>query len=149
MSYFKGCIGAVDGVHILASISLEDQIPFINRKGTPSQNVMVVYNFDMQFIFAVGSWEGSAHDARVFQTTIINPAFNFPNPPPGLCSQYFSMYLFNWFDCVIYFYILKKYYLIDAGYSELNKYLGELNKYLGPYIRVKDITFLKFTEVAN
>ncbi|KAH9762271.1 DDE Tnp4 domain-containing protein [Citrus sinensis] len=59
-----------------------DQIPFIGRKGTPTQNVMAVCSFDMQFIFAVAGWEGSAHDARVFQTTITNLAFNFPNPPP-------------------------------------------------------------------
>ncbi|KAH9800668.1 DDE Tnp4 domain-containing protein [Citrus sinensis] len=59
-----------------------DQIPFIGRKGIPTQNVMAVCSFDMQFIFAVAGWEGSAHDARVFQTTITNPAFNFPNPPP-------------------------------------------------------------------
>ncbi|KAH9744467.1 DDE Tnp4 domain-containing protein [Citrus sinensis] len=77
MPYFKDCIGAIDGVRIPASISSEDQIPFI-----------------------VAGWEGSAHDARVFQTTITNPAFNFPNPPP------------------------EKYYLVDAGYPELCGYLG-------------------------
>ncbi|KAH9792922.1 DDE Tnp4 domain-containing protein [Citrus sinensis] len=100
MSYFKDCIGAIDGVHIPTSISSEDQIPFIGRKGTSTQNVMVVCSFDKQFIFAVAGWEGSAHDARVFQTTITNHAFNFPNPPP------------------------EKYYLVDAGYSELCGYLG-------------------------
>ncbi|XP_024046603.1 putative nuclease HARBI1 [Citrus clementina] len=100
MPYFKDCIGAIDGVHIPASISPEDQISFIGRKGTSTQNVMVVCSFDMQFIFAVAGWEGSAHDARVFQTTITNPAFNFPNPPPG------------------------KYYLVDAGYPKLCGYLG-------------------------
>ena len=46
---------------------------------------MAICNFDMQFIFAVAGWEGSAHDARVFQTTIMNPALNFPNPSLGLC----------------------------------------------------------------
>ena len=53
MPYFKDCIGAIDSVHIPASISSEDQIPFIGRKGTSTQNVMVVCSFDMQFIFAV------------------------------------------------------------------------------------------------
>lgn len=100
MPHFKDCIGAIDGVHIPTSISPEDQIPFIGRKGTPTQNVMAICCFDMQFIFAVVGWEGSAHDARVFQTTIMNPTFNFPNPPPG------------------------KYYLVDAGYPELSGHLG-------------------------
>ena len=72
-------------IHMLVSISMEDQIPFISRKRTPSHNVMAICNFDMQFIFAVVGWEGSAHDARVFQTTITNPDLKFPNPSPGLC----------------------------------------------------------------
>ncbi|KAL5562413.1 hypothetical protein UlMin_032160 [Ulmus minor] len=66
MPYFKNlyhfflqdCIGAIDRVHVSASISLEKQIPFIGRKGSPTQNVMVVCNFDMQFIFAYAGCEG-------------------------------------------------------------------------------------------
>ncbi|KAK2644817.1 hypothetical protein Ddye_020012 [Dipteronia dyeriana] len=52
MPYFKDCIGAIDGVHIQASISPCDQVPYIGRKGIPTQNVMAICNFDMQFTFA-------------------------------------------------------------------------------------------------
>ena len=45
---------------------------------------MVVCNFDMQFIFVVAGWEGTAHDARIFLTTIRNHALNFPKPPKGM-----------------------------------------------------------------
>ncbi|KAK2642130.1 hypothetical protein Ddye_023893 [Dipteronia dyeriana] len=53
----EDCIGAIYGVHVPASIPSEDQIPYIGRKGTPTQNIVVVCNFDMQFIFVVAGWE--------------------------------------------------------------------------------------------
>ncbi|WJX57586.1 hypothetical protein P8452_43131 [Trifolium repens] len=37
-------------------------------------------------------WEGTAHDARVFDQALTNANLNFPHPPPGM------------------------YYLVDAGY---------------------------------
>jgi hypothetical protein len=36
-----------------------------NRKGTLSQNILAVCNFDMQFVYILAGWEGSAHDSRV------------------------------------------------------------------------------------
>ncbi|XP_021818574.1 uncharacterized protein LOC110760581 [Prunus avium] len=52
MPHFKDCIGAIDGVHVKASIPPEDQVPYIGKKGIPTQNIMAACNFDMQFIFA-------------------------------------------------------------------------------------------------
>ncbi|KAK2653095.1 hypothetical protein Ddye_012951 [Dipteronia dyeriana] len=63
------------------SISLEDQIPYISRKRIPTQNVIVACDFKMQFIFVVASWEDTAHDSRILQKTILDPALNFPKPP--------------------------------------------------------------------
>ncbi|KAK2652342.1 hypothetical protein Ddye_012198, partial [Dipteronia dyeriana] len=96
MSHFKDCLGAIDGTYIPVSISPEDQIPYIGRKGIPTQNVMAACDFKMQFIFAVAGWEGSAHDSRIFQKTIWDPALNFPKPPK------------------------EKYYLVDAGYPQMS-----------------------------
>ncbi|GAV72042.1 Myb_DNA-bind_3 domain-containing protein, partial [Cephalotus follicularis] len=45
------CIGAIDGVHVPACVSPADFIPFIGRKGIPTQNVMARCGFDMQFTF--------------------------------------------------------------------------------------------------
>ncbi|CAN6712988.1 unnamed protein product [Malus baccata var. baccata] len=100
MPYFKDCIGAIDGVHVEASIPPPDQVPYIGRKGIPTQNVMVACNFDMQFTFACAGWEGTAHDTRVFLSVLRNPNLNFPKPPNG------------------------KYYLVDAGYPQMRGYLG-------------------------
>jgi hypothetical protein len=44
--------------------------PFRNRKGTLSQNVMVVCDFDLNFTFISCGWEGSATDARVLRSAI-------------------------------------------------------------------------------
>lgn len=41
---FQGCIGAIDGVHATAVVPLEDQIPYIGRKGVPTQNIMAACN---------------------------------------------------------------------------------------------------------
>ncbi|XP_040370456.1 uncharacterized protein LOC121051661 [Rosa chinensis] len=61
---------------------------------------MAVCNFDMQFTFACAGWEGTAHDTRIFLSSIRNDALKFPKPPNG------------------------KYYLVDAGYPQMKGYLG-------------------------
>ncbi|WJX28441.1 hypothetical protein P8452_17160 [Trifolium repens] len=56
-----------------------------------------------QAVFAatlVAGWEGTAHDARVFDQALTNVNFNFPHPPPG------------------------KYYLVDSGYPTPIGYIG-------------------------
>src|SRR6202007_1862249 len=53
----------LDGTHIPSS----DQARYRNRKGYLSQNVLAVCNFDMQFVYVLAGWEGSAHDGRVLQ----------------------------------------------------------------------------------
>ncbi|KAK2638219.1 hypothetical protein Ddye_026014 [Dipteronia dyeriana] len=80
------CIGVIDSTHIPVSISPEDQIPYIGRKGIPTQNVMAACDFKMQFILAVAGWEGTAHDSRIFQKTIRDPALNFPKPLKGVVT---------------------------------------------------------------
>ncbi|KAH9705633.1 DDE Tnp4 domain-containing protein [Citrus sinensis] len=81
MPHFKDCIGTIDGTYVHVSIPPEDQIPYIGRKGIPTQNIMAACNFDMQFIFAIAGWEGSAHDTRIFLSTQRNPTLNFPKLP--------------------------------------------------------------------
>ncbi|CAN6712087.1 unnamed protein product [Malus baccata var. baccata] len=100
MPHFKNCIGAIDGAHVQATIPHGDQVPYIGRKGTPTQNVMAACNFDMQFISACAGWEGTAHDTRIFLSVLRNSVLNFPKPPNG------------------------KYYLVDAGYPQISGYLG-------------------------
>ncbi|KAK2638479.1 hypothetical protein Ddye_026274 [Dipteronia dyeriana] len=100
MPHFKDCIGAIDGTHILVSISHDDHIPYIGGKGIPTQNVMAACDFKMQFIFTVAGWKDTAHDSRIFQKTIRDSAWNFPKLIKG------------------------KSYLVDASYLQMSGYLG-------------------------
>jgi hypothetical protein len=104
--YFKDCIGAIDGTHIQVIIPTKEQIPYIGRKGIPTQNVMVVCDFDMCFTFGWAGWEGSAHDTRIFMEALRTPSLKFPLPPPGL-TQYniFVFYAYN-MQCFIPFLFL-------------------------------------------
>ena len=46
----------------------ERAAPYRNRKGTLSQNVMCVSDFDLKFTFISCGWEGSASDAGVLRS---------------------------------------------------------------------------------
>ncbi|XP_058733700.1 protein ALP1-like [Vicia villosa] len=98
--HFQGCIGAIDGTHIPAIVPTKDQIRYIGRKGFPTQNVMLVCNFDMLFTFVVVGWPGTAHDTRILSSTIEEMKNVFPHPPEG------------------------KYYVVDAGYPNMKGYLS-------------------------
>ncbi|PPD81666.1 hypothetical protein GOBAR_DD21400 [Gossypium barbadense] len=100
MPHFKDCIGAIDGTLIAVILPPNEQIPYIGRKGIPTQNVMAICDFNMCFTFVMAGWEGSAHDTRIFLDTIRDPKYKFPHPPNG------------------------KYYLVDSGYPQMKGYLG-------------------------
>ncbi|OIT28137.1 hypothetical protein A4A49_59151, partial [Nicotiana attenuata] len=68
--WFKDCIGAIDGTHIPAFVSMEDQPRYRNRKGVLSQNILAVVDFDMNFQYVLAGWEGSASDSRVLRNAI-------------------------------------------------------------------------------
>ncbi|KAK8507725.1 hypothetical protein V6N12_067055 [Hibiscus sabdariffa] len=92
MPHFKDCIGAIDGTHISAILPPNEQIPYIGRKGVPTQNVMAVCDFNMCFTFVVAGWEGTAHDTRIFLDAIRDPKLKFPHPPNGLEDADFMEY---------------------------------------------------------
>ncbi|CAO2830449.1 unnamed protein product [Amaranthus hypochondriacus] len=79
--HFKKCIGAIDGTHIPCVVSEEDKIPYIGRKGYPTQNILAICDFDMLFTYFVAGWPGSVHDNRVLKNAIEDPNKAFPHPP--------------------------------------------------------------------
>ncbi|KAH1047959.1 hypothetical protein J1N35_038743, partial [Gossypium stocksii] len=94
------CIRAIDGTHIKACILLSCQIPYIGRKGEPTQNIIIVCDFNMCFIFAFPDWAGTTHDSRIFLQALRKQELKFPHPPPG------------------------KYYLVDSRYPQMAGFLG-------------------------
>ena len=81
--YFRDCTGAIDGTHIAIHVPPDKQIPFFNRKGYTSTNVLAVCDFNMCLTFALCGWEGSVHDAKILMETLRNPQMQFPYPPKG------------------------------------------------------------------
>ncbi|XP_008660607.2 protein ALP1-like [Zea mays] len=89
--YLKDCIGAIDGTHVLARVPRHMQQAFRGRKTNPTQNVMVVVDFDLKFTYVLAGWEGSAHDALILADAIErDDGFTVPQG---------------------------KFYLVDAGYA--------------------------------
>ncbi|XP_057419128.1 protein ALP1-like, partial [Lotus japonicus] len=68
--WFKGCLGALDGTYIPINVSEVDKPRYRSRKGEIATNVLGVCSRDMQFIYVLPGWEGSASDARVLRDAI-------------------------------------------------------------------------------
>ena len=51
----------------------EDKPRYRTRKGSISMNVLGVCNPNMEFIYVLPGWEGSAHDGRVLRDAISRP----------------------------------------------------------------------------
>lgn len=49
-----------------------------NRKGVCSQNIMAVVSFDMEFLYLMAGWEGSAQDMRVLRSALLDHDFVVP-----------------------------------------------------------------------
>ncbi|CAN6203708.1 unnamed protein product [Urochloa humidicola] len=89
--YFKDCVGAIDGTHVLARVPAKDRAPFLGRKHTTTQNVLATVDFDLRFTYVLAGWEGSAHDALILADALQRPdGFKVPQG---------------------------QFYLVDAGYA--------------------------------
>ncbi|XP_068322683.1 uncharacterized protein [Pyrus communis] len=68
--YFKDCVGAIDGTHIPAMVKGCEVSSYRDRHGKISQNVLATCNFDLEFIYILSGWEGSAHDSKVLSDAL-------------------------------------------------------------------------------
>lgn len=64
------CLGAIDGTHIKVTVPTIDQPPFRNRKGDITTNVLGCVDFAGRFTYVLAGWEGSAHDAKVYNRAV-------------------------------------------------------------------------------
>ncbi|XP_048591692.1 putative nuclease HARBI1 [Brassica napus] len=97
--YFKDCIGAIDGTHILSMITGKDSSSYHNRKGQLSQNVLAACNFDLECMYVLSGWEDSAHDAKILQDALTRSS-NRLKVPEG------------------------KFYLVNCGYANRRNFLA-------------------------
>ncbi|KAL0424148.1 UNVERIFIED_CONTAM: hypothetical protein Sradi_0949600 [Sesamum radiatum] len=87
--WFEGCLGALDGTHIRVRVPVEDKPRYRTRKNEIAINVLGVCSQDMQFIYVLPGWEGSAADSRVLRDAI-SRRNGFVVPRGKLHKRYFS-----------------------------------------------------------
>ncbi|GJX42246.1 ALP1-like protein [Tanacetum coccineum] len=108
--WFKNCLGALDGTYIKCLVPPEDEPRYrtiVNNE--IATNVLGACSQDMQFIFVLVGWEGSATDGRVLRDALLRPhGLKVPRP------------------C---------YYLVDTGYTNGEGFLGP---YRDEKYRLKD-----------
>ncbi|KAE8783225.1 hypothetical protein D1007_43319 [Hordeum vulgare] len=71
--YFKNCLGALDDTHIDVTVQANLKGRYRSRLGDIDTNVLGVCAPDMEFIYILPGWEGSAHDGRVHRDAISRP----------------------------------------------------------------------------
>ncbi|XLR33079.1 hypothetical protein S83_060979, partial [Arachis hypogaea] len=67
---------ALDGTHIKVNVFEANKSRYRNKKGDITTNVLGVVTLDMQFIYVLASWEGSAVDSRVLQDALFCNGFS-------------------------------------------------------------------------
>ncbi|KAL8495750.1 hypothetical protein ACS0TY_019752 [Phlomoides rotata] len=81
--HFKGCLGALDGTYINVTVPVEDRARYRNRNGDISVNVLAVCDINMNYVYVLTGWEGSAADSRVLRSAITrNNGFHIPQVLP-------------------------------------------------------------------
>ncbi|BFG39423.1 hypothetical protein CerSpe_256960 [Prunus speciosa] len=96
--WFKNCLGALDGTYIRVKVPEREKPKYRTRKGEIATNVLGVCSQDLQFIYVLAGWEGSAHDSRVLKDALSRR--NGLKVPNGY------------------------YYLVDAGYTNGTGFLA-------------------------
>ncbi|XP_074283350.1 uncharacterized protein LOC141607899 [Silene latifolia] len=102
--YFKNCLGALDGTMIYVNVPTADRSKYRTRKGNLTTNVLGVCSPEMEFIYVLPGWEGSAHDGRILRDAISRP--NGLKVPKGC------------------------YYLCDGGYTNGDGFLAPFRGHL-------------------
>ncbi|XP_042059657.1 putative nuclease HARBI1 [Salvia splendens] len=89
--WFKGCLGALDGTYIHVRVPISDTPRYRNRKGQVSTNTLAVCDRQLQFVYVLPGWEGSAGDSRVLRDAISRPlGLKVPKDCYYLCDNAYA-----------------------------------------------------------
>ncbi|WOK92557.1 hypothetical protein Cni_G01248 [Canna indica] len=64
--WFKNCLGALDGTYVRCTVEDFEKPRYRTRKGEIAMNVLGVCSQNMQFIYILPGWEGSAADGYYY-----------------------------------------------------------------------------------
>ncbi|KAG8376537.1 hypothetical protein BUALT_Bualt09G0073800 [Buddleja alternifolia] len=86
--WFKGCLGALDGTYIPVQVAQTDKGHYRNWKGNLSVNVLAICDINMNYVYILSGWEGSAADIRVLKDAITREnGLRVPNGSYYLCDS--------------------------------------------------------------
>ena len=68
-------------------IPSSDVPSYRNRNGFVSQNVLAAWNFDLEFMYVLSGWEGSAHDSKILSNALTRNT-NRLHVPDGMYLSY-------------------------------------------------------------
>ncbi|XP_074568346.1 uncharacterized protein LOC141824901 [Curcuma longa] len=77
-SYFKDCIGAIDGIQVRVKIPSKDAPNFKGRKGWPTTDIWAACSFDLCFTYILTGSEETASDSRILKNAIIRDELVIP-----------------------------------------------------------------------
>ncbi|XP_047951707.1 putative nuclease HARBI1 [Salvia hispanica] len=109
MEMVQGLFGALDGTHVNVLVSNSDKPRYRTRKGSIATNTLAVCDRNMQFVYILPGWEGSAGDSRVLRDALSR--MNGFRVPQGC------------------------YYLCDSAYANCNSFL---TPYKGVWYHLKE-----------
>jgi hypothetical protein len=112
--YFNNYLGTLDRIYIEIYILVKLQSCYCNRKRILLQNVLAVCNFDIQFVYILAGWEGSAYNTRVLTDTQAFYSFATPSRKYWLGNRGYRNSKF-----VIVLYRSIQYYLKEARQIDL------------------------------
>ncbi|KAL8499204.1 hypothetical protein ACS0TY_022251 [Phlomoides rotata] len=85
---FQGCLGVLDGTYIDVHVPISEKGRYRNRKGQISVNVLGVCDMNMQFVYILTGWEGSAADSKVLRNAInMENGLKIPRGKYYLCDN--------------------------------------------------------------
>ncbi|CAN1224736.1 Putative nuclease HARBI1 [Linum perenne] len=84
---YRGRMGALDGMHVSVRARIAQAPKYRNRKGQTTINVLGVCNQNLQFVYCLSGWPGSAHDSRVLKDALArSDCFSVPAGTYYLCD---------------------------------------------------------------
>ena len=86
-------MGAFDRTYIKVHVPEMEKPKYRTRKGEIATNVLGVYNQNIEFIFVLPGWEGSASDSRVLRDAMSRP--NGLRVPTGKTYKYINSSLYS------------------------------------------------------
>ena len=133
LKFIYDCIRAIDGTHIFVMIPSSDVPSYRNRNGFVSQNVLDACNFDLEFMYVLSGWEGSAHDSKILSNALTRNTSRL-HVPDGMYLSYsiqkvnskFFIYTHDFNRMLTEF--SGKFYLVDCGFSNHQKNLAHFRR---------------------